>query len=713
MALQYIELDGHADVAKMPTSVTCAARREPGSAVALLASEFEFPLDQPDFVRRELLDVWLVRAEMAIRGHRASATAITDLGVNMATGRKPGRRRGRNARGKRRAAAAGVALGSGLAIVTAMVNAQAQAAEAWQQKTPPLTTPWTHLVSPSNALPEYPRPQLTRSRWLSLNGGWDYTGRSAPTETPPPAHEFRERILVPYPPESALSGIQRHDDRMWYRKVFKVPATWRGQRILLHFGAVDQIATVWVNNRKVAHHEGGYTSFSADITDALRRSRAQELTVRVEDRNEAGGFPVGKQRNNPRGLTYTGASGIWQTVWLEPVPMTHVDQLDVTSDLTGFTITPRVSATNYGRTVVVATRPDGKDVAIATADPGRPVRVRVPKPHLWTPDDPYLYNLKVRLMSRSGQVLDEVASYGGLRTIGTVRDAKGRPRIALNGKIMFLQGVLDQGYWPDGIYTAPTDEALKFDLEKTKALGLNFVRKHAKVEPARWYYWTDRLGLMVWQDMPSLGVSLEVPPGPAPDPPPDAKRHFEDELAEMIDQLRSVTSIVGWVPFNEGWGEYDTARITDAVKARDPSRMVNPNSGANCCQSRGDSGAGDVYDAHTYVGPRPPAVQGDRPVVVGEYGGVGLVLDKNRWPGRPEAYEMTDDQARLTQRYIDVSRELETLVRDTGISGAVYTQTTDVENEVNGYLSYDRRLVKVDLPAVAARNRAVIDAGSG
>lgn len=618
----------------------------------------------------------------------------------------------RNRRRRRRIALTGLALVVAVATLAAPVNAPARAAEAWQHKPPPLSTPWTDQVSPINALPEYPRPQLTRTRWLNLNGGWDYLGGSTPTDRAPATGEYRERILVPYPPESALSGIARHDDHMWYRKVFKVPATWRGQRILLHFGAVDQVATVWVNNRKVAHHEGGYTSFSADITDALRRSRAQELTVQVEDRNEAGGFPVGKQRNNPRGLTYTGASGIWQTVWLEPVPRTHVDKLDITSDLTGFTITPRTSATNYRRTLVIASRPDGKTVAIATGEPGRPVRLRVPKPHLWTPDDPYLYDLKVRLVGRSGQVLDEVSSYAGLRTIGTVRDAAGRPRIALNGKITFLQGVLDQGYWPDGIYTAPTDEALRFDLDKAKELGLNFVRKHAKVEPARWYYWADRLGLMVWQDMPSLGVTIEVPPGPAPDPAPDAKRHFEAELAGMVDQLRSVTSIVGWVPFNEGWGEFDTARIADAVKAEDPTRLVIPNSGVNCCQSRGDSGAGHVYDAHTYVGPRPPAVQGDRPIVVGEYGGVGLVLDQNRWPGRPEAYEMSDDQARLTQRYIDVSHELEALVRGTGLSGAVYTQTTDVENEVNGYLTYDRRVVKVDLPAVAARNRDVIAAGS-
>ncbi len=586
-------------------------------------------------------------------------------------------------------------------------------------------------MGPNNALPEYPRPQMARTHWMSLNGVWGYSGRSeqAALAAPPPASEYREQILVPYPTESALSGIQRHDDQMWYRNVFKLPSTWRGRHVLLHFGAVDQIATVWVNNQQVAYHEGGYTEFSADITHALRPGSQQELTVRVEDRNEANPFPVGKQRNRPDGLFYTGASGIWQTVWLEPVRTEHIDKLDITSDLTGFTITPRVSGTDNQRVQVVVSKPGGGAATARSGPPGAPLRVPVLSPRLWTPDDPYLYDIRIRLVGPSGKVVDEVSSYAGLRTIGIVNDAKGRPRIALNGKITFLHGPLDQGYWPDGIYTAPTDDALRFDLEQTKALGMNFVRKHAKVEPARWYYWADKLGLMVWQDMPSLDVSLDIPTGPAPDPVPAAKANFEKELSEIVDQLRSVTSIIGWVVFNEGWGEYDTARIANAVKADDPTRMVNASSGVNCCKSRGDSMAGDVYDDHTYVGPGRPVVRDEHddrakvpdkpPVPVdrrvrvdGEYGGLGLVLNENRWPGRPQAYEMTDGQARLTQRYVEVSRDLEKVVREVGLSGAIYTQTTDVENEVNGYLSYDRRLVKMDLGTVADRSRAVIAAGS-
>jgi hypothetical protein len=604
-----------------------------------------------------------------------------------------------------------------LLAIGMMVDVPANAVVSWQRKTPPLSTQWTQLVAPDNALPQYPRPQMTRNRWLNLNGVWEYTGRSKETAlaAPPPADAYREHILVPYPPESALSGIGRHDDQMWYRKTFKLPDIWRGQHVLLHFGAVDQITTVWVNNQQVAHHEGGYTEFSADITSALRWPGAQEITVGVEDRNEANPFPVGKQRSRPGGLFYTGSSGIWQTVWMEPVRAAHIDKLDITSDLSSLTVTPRVSGTRNERAVVMVSAPGRGVVSISTGKAGQAIRLPIPAPHLWTPDDPFLYDIKVGLLSPKGKVVDEVSSYAGLRTIGTVRDAKGRPRIALNGKITFLHGPLDQGYWPDGLYTAPTDEALKFDLEQIKKLGMNFVRKHGKVEPARWYYWADKLGLMVWQDMPSLYVSLDVPTGPLPDPPPEAKANFERELFAMVDQLRSVTSIVGWVPFNEGWAEYDTARITNAVKAADPTRLVNANSGANCCKSRPDSHAGDVWDDHTYVGPGRPVLPDPldpRVTVDGEYGGLGLVLDTNRWPGRPEAYEMTDSQARLTERYVKVSQDLEDFIRGANLSGAIYTQTTDVENEVNGYLSYDRRVFKMDLAQVAERNRALIAAGS-
>lgn len=607
-----------------------------------------------------------------------------------------------------------VVLLMGLLAVMMPAEPPANAVAMWRQQPAPLSTPWTDQVDPASALPEYPRPQMARNQWLNLNGLWNYLGRSgsATLTTPPPLAAFTEQILVPFPVESALSGIGRHDEEMWYRKLFRIPSDWRGQRVLLHFGAADQTATVWVNKQQVARHEGGFTGFSADITPALRGTGAQEITVRVQDRHEAGPFPVGKQRSTPEGLFYTGASGIWQTVWIEPVGAAHLTKLDISTDLAGLTVTPRATGTADERVLVFVSEPGGRVVAVSSGAADDAIRLPIPNPRLWSPEDPFLYDVQVNLVKGSGEAVDTVTGYAGLRTIGTVEDSQGRPRIALNGKITFLHGPLDQGYWPDGIYTAPTDDALKSDLERIKELGMNFVRKHAKVEPARWYYWTDRLGLLVWQDMPSLDVSLTVPVGPAPEPVLAAKTNFERELLTMVDQLRSVTSIVGWVPFNEGWGEFDTARIAAAVKAADPTRMVNANSGVNCCKSRGDTGAGDIYDDHTYVGPGRPTAGGHRVRVNGEYGGLGLVTPANRWPGRPQSYEIVDSPARLTERYVQVSRDLEDIIRQTGLSGAIYTQLTDVENEVNGFLTYDRRLVKVDVATVAERNRAVIAAGS-
>ncbi|WP_145740091.1 glycoside hydrolase family 2 protein [Saccharopolyspora dendranthemae] len=578
----------------------------------------------------------------------------------------------------------------------------ATAEQTWQPGQPPLTTPWTDQVGPDNALPEYPRPQLTRERWLNLNGLWDYTGGENATE----------QILVPYPPESGLSGVQRHDDQMLYERTFDVPADWSGQRLILHFGAVDQRAEVSVNGRQVAVHEGGYTEFSADITDAVEPGAPQRLTVAVSDGNETQPYPVGKQRNDPGGILYTGASGIWQTVWLEPVAPAHVTKLDITPDLTGFGINARTAADD-GEQVEVAVRDaEGTEVTKTTGPAGEPVRVDVPQPHLWTPDDPYLYDLTVRLLDAGGAVLDEVGSYTGLRTTGLVNDEQGRPRMALNGEIVFQHGPLDQGFWPDGIYTAPTDEALRFDLDKTKELGFNMVRKHVKVEPARWYYWADKLGLMVWQDMPSLPIDLAIPPEDSPPPTEEMKAHYRTEWVDIIDQLRSSTSIVAWVPFNEGWGEFDTAETTDLTRDTDPTRLINPSSGVNCCYSLPDSGAGDIYDDHTYVGPGAPTVKDGRAIVDGEYGGLGLAEEGHLWPGEPSAYEMTESREQLTQRYGEVSDELARIIGANGLSAAIYTQTTDVENEVNGFLTYDRQIMKPDVASVRAHNTAAIEAGS-
>jgi glycosyl hydrolase family 2 len=578
----------------------------------------------------------------------------------------------------------------------------------WQTSQPRLTTPWTHQVSPSNALQEYPRPQLTRASWQNLNGVWQFAGASA-GEAPPVGEDLAESILVPYPTESALSGIERHEDHMWYRRTFEVPASWQvggGQRLRLHFGAVDHAATVWVNGTEVAEHTGGYTAFSVDVTDALASSGPQEIVVGVEDRTDATWQPVGKQRNVPdRGIFYTGSSGIWQTVWMEPVTArAYVADLDTATDVDTDTLALTVDTGGdaSGLTVRAVVR-DG-DVQVATAEgaPGRPLEVQVPDAHLWSPDDPFLYDLEVTLLD-GDQEVDRVGSYVGMREIGTVEGADGRLRITLNHEVLFLMSTLDQGFWPDGIYTAPTDEALRFDVAEAKRLGFNAIRKHVKVEPARWYHHADTLGMLVWQDMPSMRTGGI--------PPPDAQAEFERQLHEIVDQHDSWTSVIGWIPFNEGWGEWSreaTGRIADSVAAQDPTRLVDAHSGVNCCASHGDSGRGDVIDWHAYTGPADPTPEGHRVAVDGEHGGFGLEVSGHMWFEDGHGYQMAQDSDELTRLYVENQRALIPIARQRGISGAVYTQFTDIEHEVNGFFTYDRRLEKMDFDQVRAVNDAVV-----
>ncbi|MFF0147357.1 glycosyl hydrolase family 2 [Amycolatopsis sulphurea] len=588
-------------------------------------------------------------------------------------------------------------------VVAGLSNAPAASAAGppqWHRLAPPLTTPWTSQVSPDNALPDYPRPQLARDQWQNLNGVWEFSA-AKPGDTPPVGRDLAERILVPYPVESALSGIMRHETSMWYKRTFQVPKNWqvggRGQRLLLHFQAVDYDTTVWVNGHQVAHHTGGYDAFSADVTNALTTAKDQQIVVGVQDPNDTGGQPLGKQRKPGDGIFYTPASGIWQTVWLEPVTPAHLDRVDTTPDLASGSVLVNAAVGGPARQRVDAVAYDhGKVVGQVSGEANKPLRLKLTKPHLWTPDDPFLYDLQVRLSSG-----DSVRSYFGMRSVSVGKTADGKQRMLLNGKFVMQLGPLDQGFWPDGIYTAPTDSALKFDLEQEKALGFNMVRKHIKVEPDRWYYYADKLGLMVWQDMPAMKDDVE--------PSPAAQANFESELHRMIEQHRSFPSIVTWVPFNEGWGDYAVGRIADQVKAWDPTRLVDAESGVNCCRSEPDSGKGDLYDDHTYTGPGTPVPDGTRAAVDGEYGGLGLKVDGHQFdPAGSFAYEMEPDSATLTRRYGELQQKLLLAGRRCGVSAGVYTQTTDVEKEVNGFFTYDRQVKKMDFAAVRAANQAVI-----
>ncbi|MEU5117942.1 AbfB domain-containing protein [Streptomyces asoensis] len=617
--------------------------------------------------------------------------------------------RGPFARLRRRARRATTALTvlvlAGAAALTATGTATA-AARAWTPEPAPMTTPWTHQVPTDTPLPEYPRPQLTRPDWANLNGIWDFA--VTPADAARPA-SFPEQIRVPFAAESALSGIQRkitQNDRLWYKRTFTVPVGWNGRRVQLHFGASDWRTTVQVNGQQAgAVHSGGYDAFSYDITGLLNGG-TNTLVVSVWDPTETGGQAIGKQRirdvapHPGGGIFYTAASGIWQTVWLEPTSAAYVSRLDLVPDPAGgrLKVTVRGTGTD-GHRARVTVSTGGTAVGTATGAVGTEFTVPVPNPHLWNPDDPFLYDVRADLLSGTTTV-DSVGSYTGMRTIG-LGSAGGMQRPLLNGKFVFQTGTLDQGYWPDGIYTAPTDAALRYDLQKHKDLGFNMVRKHIKVEPQRWFYWADRLGLLVWQDMPAMDLRT---------PDTAARTQWEAEYDRIIDQHRSSPSLVMWVDQNEGWGQYDQARIADEVKAYDPTRLVNNMSGVNCCGSV-DGGNGDVVDHHVYVGPGTTVPGAVRAAVLGEFGGLGSRVAGHEWyPGGGFSYEDQPDPAHLDNRFVGLLDAIREVRMPRGLSASVYTEITDVENEVNGLLTYDRQVVKVDEARVRAANRALIDA---
>ncbi len=569
---------------------------------------------------------------------------------------------------------------------------------AWQPARAPLMTRWAVEVSPTNAHPEYPRPLMRRDVWQNLNGLWEYA--VTPRDSQPAS--YTGWLLVPYPIESALSGVRDSvgpSRTLWYRRTFAVPASWRGQRVLLHFGAVDWETRVWVNGTEIGSHQGGYDPFTLDITAALRGGGRGDLVVAVWDPTDAGTQARGKQVREPRSIFYTSVTGIWQTVWLEPVPPAAIFDYVATPDVdrARVLVTVRAQGADPGDRVVAILAASATEVARELGEPGKAITLRVPDPRLWSPDDPFLYDLDLRLV-RGDTVLDRVTGYVGLRKIAVGHDARGVTRLLLNDRFVFQSGPLDQGYWPDGLYTAPTEEAMVSDLRTLKAMGFNMLRKHVKVEPQTYYAWCDRLGILVWQDMPSASIPLA---GEDADRATDtaATRQFEAELVRMIRTHVNHPSIVMWVPFNEGWGQYDTRRIAALVRATDPTRLVDAASGWY------DRGTGDVVDIHTYPDPRPPRPERSRAAVLGEYGGLGFNASGHMWRATGWGYALFADREALTERFEDFFRVLRAAAADSGLSAAVYTQTSDIETENNGLLTYDRAEAKIDLTAVSLAQR--------
>jgi hypothetical protein len=594
-----------------------------------------------------------------------------------------------------------------VAVVLALCSVSAEA--KWTPAKGPLLTKWSKDVSPGNVHPEYPRPQMVRKEWQNLNGLWDYAIR--PKDAPKPA-EFDGQIMVPFPIESALSGVMKpvgEDKKLWYRREFTIPESLTYGRIMLNFGAVDFHAVIWVNGIKVGEHKGGYDSFSFDITHALLKLDlsgpwpGQQLVVSVYDPVDAGTQPRGKQVRRPRGIWYTSVTGIWQTVWLESVPNAYIKSLKIVPDIDAETVTINVSCSEATAEFIVEAKvKEGLlSKGQAKGKAGKPIVIPIKDPKLWSPDSPFLYDLTVALKPGEGEKVDAVDGYFGMRKIALGKDKDGFTKIMLNNKFVFQMGPLDQGWWPDGLYLAPTDAAFRYDIEVTKKLGMNMARKHVKIEPDRWYYWCDKLGLLVWQDMPS-GDEYIDPAEPDFERSTESAKQFETELKNLIDNFYNHPSIIVWVPFNEGWGQYDTGRIAKLIKKHDPTRLVNSASGW------ADRGVGDMHDIHAYPGPASPEPEEKRAIVLGEFGGLGLPLKGHTWQDEENwGYRSYKNPEDLTAAYRNLIKKLYPMIAK-GLSAAVYTQTTDVEVEVNGLMTYDRAVIKMKPDDVVRINKGYV-----
>ena len=573
---------------------------------------------------------------------------------------------------------------------------------AWGPAPGRIMTRWAAEVRPDNALPEYPRPQMVRSEWLSLNGLWEYAILPAKAAAP---EKYDGHILVPFPVESALSGVGKavgKENRLWYRTTFRTPKNWKGRRVLLNFEAVDWETRVLVNGREAGAHKGGYDPFSFDITGLLKIRGEQEIVVSVWDPVDEGTQPRGKQVRNPHGIWYTSVTGIWSTVWLEPVNDAHIQSFEVVPDFDGRKVRIRAAGSEaaLGLPLEVSVLDKDEVKVSASGKTGDEIALDLPDPKPWSPGSPFLYGLQLTLLDSEGGKADEIRGYFGMRRISLGQDGAGHLRLFLNGSPLFQFGPLDQGWWPDGLYTPPTDAALRYDIEMIKDLGFNMMRKHVKVEPRRFYYWCDKLGLLVWQDMPS-GDAYIQPQDPDIHRSEESAKEFEQKFSAVIKALANHPSIVTWVCFNEGWGQFDTARIVDWVRSLDPTRLIDATSGWT------DRGVGDVIDVHAYPGPAAPANQPDRAAVLGEFGGLGLPVRGHTWQEEKNwGYRSFTTPEELTDAYLALIDKLKPLVAG-GVSAAVYTQTTDVEVEVNGLMTYDRGVVKMDKERVSRANKGL------
>lgn len=569
----------------------------------------------------------------------------------------------------------------------------------WKPVPGKIATPWSSQLNPAAPLPTYPRPQLVRQQnWQNLNGLWDYAIQ--PKSNAQPA-KYEGKILVPFAVESSLSGVGRtvgQDSLLWYKTSFTLSSK-SSKTILLHFGAVDWKTEVFLNGKKVGVHEGGFDPFSFDITPHLKKGGKQELVVSVWDPTDKGPQPRGKQQIKPEGIWYTPVTGIWQTVWLEDVPETYIESTKHTPDIDAGNIqlSAKVKSAKPGDQLKFTAYDGSTKIAELTSDPEVASELKINQPKLWSPAHPFLYNLTVEVI-RKGKTVDKIKSYFAMRKSSLGKDKNGVQRMLLNNEFVFQYGPLDQGWWPDGLYTAPTQEALVFDIIKTKEMGFNMIRKHIKVEPASWYHACDSLGILVWQDMPSGDLGNKWQPdlglmgGTDKDRTAESEAIYRKEWNKIMDDLHNFPSIITWVPFNEAWGQFKTIEISDWTKKKDPSRLVNSASGGNHFIT------GDIVDLHHYPDPampRPDLFGSAHALVLGEYGGLGLPVPGHTWKDKDNwGYQSFKTADELFEKYSSFITTMENLIQR-GLSAAVYTQTTDVEQETNGLMTYDRKIIKV------------------
>lgn len=543
-----------------------------------------------------------------------------------------------------------------------------------------LSTPWTDQIDPDNVHGEYPRPIQQREKWKNLNGYWEVETKKM--DTIPFGKKLSKQILVPFAVESFLSGLEEKTDDLLYRKTIEIPQDWNGQQIMLNFEGVDYDAVVYVNGKEVGDHQGAFDYFSFDITPFLTENKEQEIIVKVHDASNDGLQPVGKQVKEPEGIFYTSTTGIWKTVWIEPVNKSHIES---------FKITPDIDASTVHFTAETATEGDLKisimdgatEVVTASGTSGEELKIKIPNAKLWSPENPFLYDMKVQLLS-GDSITDAFKSYVAMRKISLGKD-HGDTKIFLNNKPYFQVGVLDQGYWPDGLMTPPTEDAYIWDIQTFKNMGFNLLRKHAKTESQRWYYLCDKIGMLVWQDMPQVYPHENF----AAMQKQADKEEFEKEFKNMIDDLYNYQSIVMWVVFNEAWGQYDTERLTKWVKSMDPDRLVSNASGWT------DKNVGDIVDMHSYPGPDVNPVEESRATVLGEFGGLGLPIKGHLWQKTSWGYRNMADSLDFKKSYTELWDKVWEMKKDAAASAVVYTQLSDVEGEVNGLVTYDRKVIKI------------------